>query len=91
MLSTLPFAYQTRIGMDEDDVKRIGRSMGEGVPDKEHGIPEWAGMIQLAQAFGVHPKVFDDYEPSEVDLMTVYLAAYGDGAADKRRRESKRR
>ena len=55
-------------------------------------LPEWAiVMIQLAQAFGVHPKVFDDYEPSEVDLMTVYLAAYGDGAADKRRRESRRR
>ena len=40
---------------------------------------------------GCIPKVFDDYEPSEVDLMTVYLAAYGDGAADKRKRESRRR
>ena len=90
MKSTLPFAIVTRVGLDAEAVRDIGIAAGQGVRHRRYGMPVWAVHIQLAQAFSVHPHVFDDYEPAELEMYAAFLSGQSKGEEIRAKQRSKK-
>ena len=67
------------MGVGAKAVRRVGLSHGQKVKDEKLGNPDWAVHIQLSKVFNVHPQVWEDYEPSEIELIAEYLEGYEDG------------